>query len=316
MTARRLEDMAVLVIGAGGLGAPALLALGSSGVGRIGILEPDRVEVSNLHRQILYREEDLGSSKAEAAAARLSARFPSVRVEAHRGVFDRSTHDLITRFDAVLDGTDQFETKLAVSDACVDRGVDYVFAGVVGYEGQVMAVRPFRSACLRCLFEEAPPPGAAPSCAELGILGPVAGVVAAKQVSSLLALATGDASVLDQIWVYDGRRDVGRTIPLRRARDCRGCGTSTNLRGAASILETPPEEVDAPVLDLTGHVCPRTYTEARKTLERLPESGRLWIHLDSDEAARNMPRSIVAAGHRVLARRSDGRMYRVLVERR
>jgi adenylyltransferase/sulfurtransferase len=308
-----LEQASVLLIGAGGLGTPALLALAARGARRIGILEPDRVEVSNLHRQILYREEDVGRFKVECAAAALSRRYPRLEIEAHVKSFEASTHDLVSSYDIVLDGTDGFETKLAISDACIDRGVLYVFASVAGREGQVLAVAPHRSACVRCLFDDAPPPGGAPTCAELGILGPIAGLVAAKQVASAAALLAGRTEVLDRIWLYDGGTDSARTVMLRRAPDCRGCGGFAMRRGLSSPLQL--DQDDAPVVDLSGYVCPATYTETRKVLERLPHRGRVWIHLTSDEAARNVPRSALAAGHRVLAQLSDGRTHRVLLER-
>lgn len=322
---RALIDARALVIGAGGLGAPALIALAARGVRKIGILEPDRVELSNLHRQILYREEDVGALKAERASAALARRFPGIEVEAHPSAFESSTRALVSSYDVVLDGTDHFESKLAISDVCTDRGVAYVFAGVVGYEGQVLAVRPGMSACVRCLFDEVPPPGAAPTCAELGILGPIAGIVAAEQAKRAIDLVLGRSEGLDQIWTYDGRSDRVRTVELKRAPDCRGCGARQALRGSAGLLAAglldaidaidANDAIDAPVLDLTALTCPMTFLETRKALDRLPASGQIWIHLKSDESARSVPRSAVAAGYKVVAQLSDGRIHRVLLER-
>ena len=303
------------MIGAGGLGCPALLALLDAGVRRLGLLEPDRVELSNLHRQLLYTEADVGRPKAEVAAEVLRQRAPGVELEVSDQAFSAETRDWLPRFDLVLDGTDRFETKLAVSDACTDADVPYVFAGVVGYEGQVLGVRPGRSACLRCLFDEAPPPGAAPTCAELGILGPIAGLVAARQVEVGLGLLAGDPAASDRLWVYDGRRDRAREVPLARAADCRGCGARRHLRGALEPEMTAPSQVVAPLLDLEGLACPETFIRTRRRLEELPPGGRLWVHLSSDESARSVPISARAAGHRVLAALSDGRRHRVLLER-
>lgn len=310
-----MKDARVLMIGAGGLGVPAVLSLASHGIGRVTILDPDRVELSNLHRQFLYREADVGRSKAEAIAAALQARFPDLSITSRAVAFSAELHDLVIEHDVVLDGTDQFETKLAISDACVDRGVPYVFAGVVGYEGQVLACRPGASACVRCFFDEAPPPGGAPTCAELGILGPIAGIVGARQAACALALLQSDDSVLDNLWVYDGSRDRARSVPLRRAGDCKGCGPNKHLRGARAPLETLLAQLDAPVVDLSGEVCPATYTLTRRALEKMPERARVWIHLTSDEAARSVPKSALAAGHKILAQTSDGKTHRVLIER-
>src|SRR5262249_9681085 len=151
--------------------------------------------------------------------------------------------------------------------------------------------------------------------AELGILGPIAGIVAARQVDLALALLKNDASVLDRIWIYDGRRDAARDGQLRPAPDCRRCGPHTHPRGAAEGMSEPPEEVEARELDLFGLTCPHTYIRTGRALEELSPGERLWVRLSSDEAARNVPKSAIAAGHRVLAQRSDGRVHRVLLER-
>lgn len=305
----------VLMIGAGGLGVPALWSLAARGIGHVTILDPDRVELSNLHRQILYREADVGRSKAEAIAAALSARFPGLSITSCQEAFSAKNHDLVYEHDVVLDGTDQFETKLAISDACVDRGRPYVFAGVVGWGGQVLACRPRASACLRCFFDEAPPPGVALTCAELGIIGPIAGVVAAEQAACACALIAGDDRVLDRLFVYDGKSDRVRAIPLSRQADCRGCGSRTHLRGARELEGGDTGALDAPIVDLSGRVCPETFTLTRRALEKIPERARVWIHLTSDEAARSVPKSAIAAGHKILAQTSDGKTHRVLIER-
>lgn len=304
----------VLVIGAGGLGCPALLALGEAGVDEVTLLEPDRVELSNLHRQVLYTEADVGAPKAVVAARALRERFPRLRIHALELAFSAQTQALIGDHTWVLDGTDGLATKLAIADACVDAGVPFVYAGVVGTDGQVLGVLPGHSACPRCLFDEVPPPGAAPTCAELGIVGPVAGIVAARQVEVGLSLG-GRAPVVDGLWTYDGLRDRARTIPLRRQADCRGCGSRRDQRGDADPAEPVGAEREAPVLDLVGLVCPATYVATARALERLAPGDSLWVHLTSDEAQRNVPASARAAGHRVLARRSDGRVHRVLLQR-
>lgn len=304
-----------LIIGVGGLGVPAALHLASEGGCAITVLDPDRVELSNLHRQILYREADVGRAKVDVAADRLTSRF-SIEVEAIVGRFGPPMYGLVEHFDVVIDGTDRFETKIAISDACTDRGVRSVFAGVVGHEGQVLAVWPRKSACVRCLFDEAPGPGAAPTCEEVGILGPIAGIVGAEQGRRARALADGDTNVLDTLWTYEGHGDRVRTIALRRADDCRGCGDRRHERGWVDTSVAPSVEHDADaVLDLCDRVCPATYVETNKALQRLDPGGRLWVHLTSDESARNVPASAQAAGYRVIASEFDGHRHRVLIER-
>lgn len=305
--------MRALVIGAGGLGVPAAWSLAARGGVALSIWDPDRVELSNLHRQILYRESDLGRPKAQVAKERLEARFPSLELEVRVDAFGPQAASQLANFDVVLDGTDHFEVKLQLHDLCLDAGVPYVFGGVVGTEGQVLGVRPGRSACLRCLFDEAPPPGSAPTCAEVGILGPIAGIVAAEQARVALGLL-GDQPGGD-LWQYDGIRDRARVLPIPRMSDCRGCGARRHLRG---FFEEPPsfaagEEAEA--LDLSGRACPSTFIETNKRLQSLPPGARLWIRLTSDESARSVPRSCVAAGHKVLAQRVDGRHHHILLQR-
>jgi molybdopterin-synthase adenylyltransferase len=314
------SELSVLMIGAGGLGAPALLQLAASGVKKVGIVDSDRVELSNLHRQILYREADVGRPKALVARERLRARFPQLQIEDYVSRFRESTSDMLEEYDLVLDGTDQFETKLLISDLCTDARRPYVFAGVVGTDGQVMAVRPHVSACLRCLFEEAPPPGATPTCREQGVIGPIAGLVAAEQVRRGLALAVGDESVTNALWSYDGRRAKERVIRLARTHDCRGCGDQTHLRGWLSTASTAAEEEilsqsDADVLSLTNEVCPQTYICTKKALDALAPGDKLWVHIGSDESARNVPASVVAAGYRLLAQKFDGETHRLLFDK-
>lgn len=304
----------VLVVGAGGLGCPALLALGAAGVRQVTVMDPDRVELTNLHRQILYAEGDLGAPKATLAAQRFEARFPGARAVGVVAAFEGPSADLLREHDLVLDGTDRVETKLMLADACLDAGVPFVFAGVVGTDGQVLGVTPGVSACPRCLFDEAPPPGAAPSCAELGIIGPIAGVVAARQVAVGMSLG-GAAPEQDVLWVYDGLRDRERRIPLARQPDCRGCGARQHARGSWEEPALTAAAAPAAVLDLATLVCPATYVATARALESLPVGGRLWVHLGSDEARRNVPASARAAGHRVLARETDGHVHRILLER-
>ncbi len=307
------EGPSALVVGVGGLGCPSSLALAARGFQKIGLWEPDRVEASNLHRQILYTEADVGAPKVERAAIALQSRFPALSVNVHHGTFHRAQEALLFDYDVILDGTDRFETKLALSDACVDLERPYVFAGVVGFEGQVMGSRP-GVACLRCLFDDVPPAGSAPTCEQMGILGPVAGIVAAEQARVAQVLLRQDPEASDRIWVYDGLRDRARIVPLRRMPDCKGCGNRRAQRGVMAP-ELQSLDVEAPQLDLIGQVCPNTYIHTRKALEALREGERLWVLLSSDESARNIPMSATASGHRVLARSSDGRVHRLLLER-
>ncbi|MFO0726920.1 MAG: ThiF family adenylyltransferase [Myxococcota bacterium] len=304
-----------LVVGAGGLGCPALLELAAAGVPRLGILEPDRVELSNLHRQILYREADVGAPKATVAAQALRAAFAGLIVDAHVAAFGPETAGLLRDYDAVLDGTDRFETKLLLSDACIDAERPFVFGGVIAHDAQVLGVLPGRSACPRCFFEDGPPPGYEATCSELGILGPIAGIAAAYQVEVLRSLFT-EAPEVDVLRVYDGRRDHLRKVSIRRDPRCLGCGQERRRASPAEPLRAQAGlRAEGPVLDLRAMVCPATFVATRRALEPMQSGQKLWVVLSGDEAKRNVPASVRAAGHRILAQETDGQLTSLLVER-
>ena len=183
----RLKRSSVLVIGAGGLGCPALLYLAAAGVGRIVIVDSDRVEVSNLQRQVLFTTEDKGKHKAEAARARLLALNPLIEVEAHVTRFVRSNAlGLVGSVDLVVDGSDNFATRYLVNDACVLAGKPLVYGAIQGFEGQ-LSVFNFRGGpTYRCLFPEPPEPGTVPNCSENGVLGVLPGIIGTLQASEAL----------------------------------------------------------------------------------------------------------------------------------
>ena len=317
---KEVKDLSVLMIGAGGLGAPALMQLAQEGVKTLGIIDSDRVEMSNLHRQILYREGDIGKPKAQVAAERLNERFPQLDIKYHVQRFTTKSADTVLDYDLILDGTDQFETKMLISDLCTDANRAYVFAGVVGSEGQVMAVLPNQSACLRCLFDEVPPPGSTPRCETLGVIGPIAGMVAAEQVKRGLELFSEPDKCVNRLWAYDGLRAKERVIALPRMEDCRGCGSRKHLRGWMS--DTPAEgSADAmnnsavETLSVVSLVCPQTFVRTKRALDALGEGEKLWVLIGSDESARNVPVSAIAAGYKLLVQSFDGESHRLLFEK-
>ncbi len=213
----------VLVVGAGGLGCPALWALApeiSARGGSITIADDDVVDISNLQRQILHRTADVGRPKAESAKDALARRWPELKVEALQlRVDENSAPDLIARHDLVLDGTDNFAAKFLLNDACVAAGVPLVHGAVVRLGGQLMSVAPGH-ACYRCLFEAPPPDGAAPSCQEAGVLGAVCGVIGALMAAEALALLDGRPQLAGALLVYDARARERRTIRVRPRPDC------------------------------------------------------------------------------------------------
>ena len=228
----KLRAGSILVIGAGGLGCPALLYLAAAGVGRIVLLDPDVVDVSNLQRQILYATADAGQPKALAAAARLRALNPHITIEAHPVRFTRANAlDLVRSVDLVLDGSDNFATRYLVNDACVLADRPFVYGAIQGFEGQVSVFNYRGGPTYRCLFPEPPAPGAAPNCAEAGVLGVLPGLVGALQATEAIKLLAGIGEPLSgRLFLYDALSLATRT--LRLAADPR----------SRAITELPPND--------------------------------------------------------------------------
>jgi molybdopterin-synthase adenylyltransferase len=220
-----LAEKSVLVIGAGGLGGPALLALASAGVGRLVLVDDDVVDPSNLHRQPLFGAADVGGRKAGAAARRLGQLFPSARIEALDRRFDEANAlELARAVDLVVDGADNFPTKFLANDAAVAAGKPLVHGGVLRYTLQLLTVRPGETGCLRCLFEAPPPQGDVPSCAEAGVLGPLAGFAGALMGAEAVRLLSGDrGTYAGRLLVFEARAARSRTVPVRRREGCIAC---------------------------------------------------------------------------------------------
>jgi adenylyltransferase/sulfurtransferase len=228
----RLRAASVLVIGAGGLGSPLALYLAAAGVGRIGIVDDDVVELSNLQRQIAHGMADLGMPKAESAAAAARAINPGVRVEPHRTRINAANAlELIAGYDIVCDGSDTFPTRFLVADACVLARRTLVSAAVLRFEGQLSTFRPHQSGpCYRCLYPEAPPDGLVPSCGEAGVLGAVTGVMGTLQATEVLKEIMGVGETLaGRLLIWDALGARFRTINLRQDPTCPACGPHATL---------------------------------------------------------------------------------------
>jgi molybdopterin-synthase adenylyltransferase len=225
-TASDLSRRRALVIGVGGLGCPAALALARAGVGTIGLVDPDVVEVSNLPRQTLYADADLGRPKVEVAAERLRAIAPAVRIVTTGARFDANDAHRLREFDVVLDGTDSIAAKFALSDAAVAAGVPLVHAGAIGFRAQLLTILPGATACYRCVFEEAPPPDDVPSCSEAGVLGPVVALAGSLQAADALRVARGEPPhFAGRLLSIELRTGTWRSIPVARSSHCAACGS-------------------------------------------------------------------------------------------
>ena len=221
---RKIAGAKVLVIGAGGLGSPALLYLAAAGVGAIGIADGDVVDISNLQRQVIYATEDIGKNKAEMAAIRVHKLNPDATpvVYAH-AITPDNIRPIIEAYDFVIDGTDTFDAKFFINDACIATGIPYAHAGVVSYEGQVMTVLPGQSACYRCIFKR-PPSQNLNAPEHLGTFGPVPGIIGGIQATEALKFITGIGDLLsNRLLTYNGLSMTFRTIPLKKQPHCSAC---------------------------------------------------------------------------------------------
>jgi sulfur-carrier protein adenylyltransferase/sulfurtransferase len=223
---RRLKAARVLIVGAGGLGSPASLYLAAAGVGTLGLVDFDDVDASNLQRQVLYGESDLGRPKLDAAVARLRDLNPHIHVVPHPV---RLTSDnalgIIRDYDIVVDWTDNFPTRYLVNDACVLLGIRNVYGSILKFEGQVSVFGGGDAPCYRCLFRQPPPPGLVPSCAEGGVLGVLPGVIGSLQALETVKLITGlGEPLIGRLLLFDGAKMKWRELTLRRNPACPACG--------------------------------------------------------------------------------------------
>ncbi len=222
----RLRQSAVLVVGAGGLGAPALLYLAAAGVGRLGVVEMDRVELSNLQRQVLFDTSVLGQFKAEVARARLQSLNPHVQVEVYNHRLEAANAlEILRPYDLVLDCSDNFPTRYLVNDACVLLGKPLVYGAIHQFEGQLSLFHYQGGPCYRCLYPTPPAPGSVPSCAEAGVFGVLPGVVGSLMATEALKVLLGLGETLSgRLLLYDGLLAQFRSLRFRRRSDCPVCG--------------------------------------------------------------------------------------------
>jgi sulfur-carrier protein adenylyltransferase/sulfurtransferase len=229
---QRLKAARVLCIGAGGLGSPAAMYLAAAGVGTLGLVDDDRVDVSNLQRQIIHGTPDVGRSKLASAADRLREINPHTSIEAHPVRFEvHNALDLVSAYDVIVDGTDNFPTRYLVNDACVLAGRPNAYGSIARFEGQASMFATRHGPCYRCLHPEPPPAGLIPSCAEGGVLGVLPGIIGTIQATEAVKWILGIGEPLvGRFLVYDALRMQFRVIRLPRDPDCPVCGAHPTIR--------------------------------------------------------------------------------------
>ena len=222
---KRLKNARVLCVGAGGLGSPALMYLAAAGVGTLGIVEFDTVDESNLQRQIIHGQSDIGRSKAESARDSVSEINPLVQVNVHEVLLDSTNvMDLFAQYDLIVDGTDNFATRYLVNDACVLLEKPYVWGSIYRFDGQASVFWAEFGPCYRCLYPEPPPPGMVPSCAEGGVLGVLCASIGSIQVTEAIKLLAGIGEpLLGRLMIYDALEMTYRQVKIRKDPNCAVC---------------------------------------------------------------------------------------------
>jgi molybdopterin/thiamine biosynthesis adenylyltransferase/rhodanese-related sulfurtransferase len=279
----RLARARVLIIGAGGLGSPAALYLAAAGVGTLGVLDCDRVDLSNLQRQVLFDSAAVGASKALEARERLLALNSSIKVIAHAvELVPGNARELIGAYDLIVDGTDRLPTRYLINDACVLLGKSLVSAAIYRFEGQAFTYAPGRGPCYRCAFPE-PPADAAPSCAEVGVLGVLPGVLGAIQATEVIKLIVGVGEpLIGRLLTYDALQMRFRDLKVSARSDCPVCGTHPTIKDLNASAKS--ETVHTP------SIRPLTPQALQELIDQSGTSNRLQI-VDVREADE------FAAGH-------------------
>jgi len=253
---KRLKNAKVLCVGAGGLGSPALMYLAAAGVGTLGIVEFDTVDESNLQRQIIHGQSDIGRSKAESARDSVREINPLVEVRLHEERLEAdNVMELFAQYDLIVDGTDNFATRYLVNDACVLLNKPYVWGSIYRFDGQASVFWSEYGPCYRCLYPEPPPPGMVPSCAEGGVLGVLCASIGSIQVTEAIKVLTGVGEPLvGRLMIYDALEMTYRTVKVRKDPECAVCGknpTVTELIDYEAFCGAVSEEAQEAVKDST-----------------------------------------------------------------
>lgn len=252
---RRLKNARVLVIGAGGLGSPALMYLAAAGVGTLGVVDFDVVEESNLQRQVIHGTGDVGRPKVDSATDRVAELNPLISVRTHRTeLTSANALELFGQYDIVVDGSDNFATRYLANDACALIGIPYVWASILRFEGQASVFWAGHGPCYRCLFPEPPPPGAVPSCAEAGVLGVLCASIGALQATEAIKLITGIGDpLLGRLKLHDALAGSWRELTVRANPGCALCGNAPTITelvdyqqfcGVPSVATEGADELD------------------------------------------------------------------------
>ena len=296
---RRLKAARVLCVGAGGLGSPAALYLAAAGVGTIGLVDFDTVDTSNLQRQVLYSTADVGRPKLEAAAARLQGLNPHVRIDKHAVTLDASNaRELVSAYDVVLDGTDNFTARYLVNDASVLTGTPNAYGSIFRFEGQASVFATKHGPCYRCLHPEPPPPGLVPSCAEAGVLGVLPGIIGTIQATEAIKLLLGVGEpLIGRFLIFDALRMRFRELKLSKDPECAVCGEHPTITELVEYEGYCTTSSPAPLKGLTtSHVKPGmdiTVNELKERMDRGEAPTLVDVREPHEHAICNIPGAVL-----------------------
>jgi len=320
----RLAAARVLVVGAGGLGCPALQYLAGAGVGAIGIIDHDVVDISNLQRQTLYKTDDAGLPKAAAAKERILQMNPDIIVNAYpEELTDKNVLGLFSGYDIIVDGTDNFAAKFLINDAAVKTGKPVVYGAIQGFDGQVSVFDAARGPCYRCLYPQ-PPAAAVLNCAQAGVIGALTGITGSVQAMEAIKLIVCDPSfmpLVGKLWLIDVRTMETRTVKIPQRRDCPVCSrpaaeitlpSYSPVCSAAVVLERDCDDIkDAVIIDVrelseweAGHIegarhLPLSVLQKNPATFVAPENGQACIlYCQHGKRSRKAAEILLNAGHR------------------
>ena len=244
---QKILNAKVLIIGVGGLGAPAALYLAAAGVGTLGIIDGDRVDLSNLQRQVIHFTPDVGRPKVQSAKEKINQLNPDVNVVTYEDVVHAGNIlDIIKDYDFILDGTDNFSAKFLINDACVMAGKPYSHGGILRFDGQSMTVIPGETACYRCVFHSPPPKNAVPTCSQAGVLGAIAGMLGTIQATEVLKYIVGFGDLLtNRMLIFNAKTMAFRNAKFNRNPKCGVCGENPTV---TSLID-----YEQPVCELKKH---------------------------------------------------------------
>jgi molybdopterin/thiamine biosynthesis adenylyltransferase/rhodanese-related sulfurtransferase len=298
---KRLKNAKVLVVGAGGLGSPALMYLAAAGVGTLGVIDFDVVDESNLQRQVIHGQSDIGRPKAESARDSVREINPYVDVVLHEERLDSSNaFRIFAPYDLIVDGTDNFATRYLVNDACVLLGKPYVWGSIYRFDGQASVFWAEHGPCYRCLYPEPPPPGMVPSCAEGGVLGVLCASIGSIQVTEAIKLLTGIGDALvGRLMIYDALEMTYRSVKVRKDPECQLCGKNPTITELIDYEAFCGEVTDEAAEAVVGSTI--TATQLKEMLDRGEDLYLLDVREPAEYEIVRIPDSVLVPKNDILS---------------